>query len=163
MESNGLFAWRESRGITQRRLAQFLGVSRHTVVNWETGVTATLPEDLAARIKALEATHQVQPHRDIEATKPPGPRIIVDVCMPGTVVPLNLPKMEESDWHQCCQQALAGENVWCFDTRDSPPAWVMANHQAMQALREKGTTPEELDDMLYAQPRWRHAPPPRKI
>jgi transcriptional regulator with XRE-family HTH domain len=37
MDSTQLRVWRKAQGMTQQRLAEQLGVSRRTVINWEAG------------------------------------------------------------------------------------------------------------------------------
>ena len=55
MDQNDLLLWRRQRKVTQADLAEHLGVSRKTLVNWELG-KHRLPMDLPARLERLAFT-----------------------------------------------------------------------------------------------------------
>lgn len=55
MKGSEFKAWRERRGYTQTSIAQELGVSRFTVINWEK-MEDDLPRILVLAIKGLEVT-----------------------------------------------------------------------------------------------------------
>lgn len=54
MKANELVAWRKRWGLTQRQLAQALGVDVMTVSRWERGVRS-IPPHLPLALEALES------------------------------------------------------------------------------------------------------------
>jgi transcriptional regulator with XRE-family HTH domain len=53
MEKQDLIKWRKKFGLTQRQLADFLGVKNMTVYRWESGMRA-IPTMLPWALKGLE-------------------------------------------------------------------------------------------------------------
>ena len=122
MLPNVLLAWRKARGLSQKQLANRLGVSPRTVIRWERGDTPT-PDDLELQLKTAHGAVERHTERVTSRITPSShPRLFtfrrpISRFMPNAWHPNSLARKGLLGWWGC-----TWINASWHRSRRAPPA-----------------------------------------